>query len=216
MSRKELLEFIKDFMAMVGEAPTQEQLRPLLEVVEREVRLLRQEEYNYLLSLLGQEVDIQEPWSGASLEDIWEKNTEDLVFGLNRDIVKGALAGAGALVIVNMMRKRFNTEHKQTKAVVRTEGTRVFNEQRIQKARTSQYRFLASPSERTCAVCSSLDLKVFDVADRVVGVNFPPLHPHCRCTVVPVVDGQSIEDARWVEKGFNYDAWKLWNSKYQN
>lgn len=36
-----------------------------------------------------------------------------------------------------------------------------------------------------CDICKSLNGKSFLVRDAKVGVNLPPMHPGCRCTIVP-------------------------------
>lgn len=45
-----------------------------------------------------------------------------------------------------------------------------------------QYKYLATLDERTCETCSPLDGKIFYIKDAVEGVNYPSMHPHCRCT----------------------------------
>ena len=49
-----------------------------------------------------------------------------------------------------------------------------------------QYRFISQRDEDVCEVCRDLDSQVFDLVDRRVGINFPPIHPWCRCRVEPV------------------------------
>lgn len=39
-----------------------------------------------------------------------------------------------------------------------------------------------------CSICSSIAKEKFNIKDRKPGVNFPPLHPWCRCTFEIVVD----------------------------
>lgn len=45
-----------------------------------------------------------------------------------------------------------------------------------------QYEFSTVGDERTCPICGALEGKVFNIKDRQPGVNFPPMHPWCRCT----------------------------------
>ncbi|WDF83624.1 minor capsid protein [Lacticaseibacillus pabuli] len=44
------------------------------------------------------------------------------------------------------------------------------------------YKYMATLESRTCDMCAALDGKVVKVIDRVDGGNYPPIHPHCRCT----------------------------------
>ena len=32
-----------------------------------------------------------------------------------------------------------------------------------------------------------LDKKIYKLSERKIGVNYPPLHPNCRCTVIPIL-----------------------------
>lgn len=61
-------------------------------------------------------------------------------------------------------------------------------------AQIASYRFIATDSN-TCRSCNSLNQRVIDMQDLVVGVNFPPVHPHCRCRVEPVTDHQPDENS---------------------
>lgn len=45
-----------------------------------------------------------------------------------------------------------------------------------------KYKYLATLDERTCERCSPLDGKIFSLKDKIEGVNYPTLHPYCRCT----------------------------------
>lgn len=47
-----------------------------------------------------------------------------------------------------------------------------------------KYRFLSEEDERTCEDCYSLNDQVFKVDEAIVGINFPPIHNHCRCWIV--------------------------------
>lgn len=63
-------------------------------------------------------------------------------------------------------------------------------EQRIKSKLTSiallgcsQYRYVCENSESTCELCSSLDGRDFDLNKAEAGVNLPPMHPNCRCSI---------------------------------
>lgn len=51
-----------------------------------------------------------------------------------------------------------------------------------------KYELSAVMDEKTCPVCRRMNGKVFNISDRQVGVNFPPLCNNCRCTWLPYVD----------------------------
>ena len=87
--------------------------------------------------------------------------------------------------------KAFKTLENSTKAMIDTEcsyaerqgAKSAFDNESIKK-----YRYLATLDTKTCEDCAELDGKVFLVKDAVVGVNYSPMHPHCRCVIIPHFD----------------------------
>ena len=51
-----------------------------------------------------------------------------------------------------------------------------------------QYEYSVVEDRHACPICTALDGKVFNIKDRVPGVNFPPMHPWCRCSFKIHVD----------------------------
>lgn len=51
-----------------------------------------------------------------------------------------------------------------------------------------QYKYFVVEDGYACPICTALDGKVFNIKDRVPGVNFPPMHPWCRCSFKIHVD----------------------------
>lgn len=61
------------------------------------------------------------------------------------------------------------------------------------KSGVKHYVFRATYDLRTCPVCGALDGKVFRVEDAEMGVNYPPMHPGCRCTTLPKLSKEAEE-----------------------
>lgn len=81
------------------------------------------------------------------------------------------------------------TEHTRyvTERLVRTETAHFLSEGQKEAYRVAgigKYRYLAALSERTCEKCASLDNKVFDLDEATEGVNYPVMHPNCRCVTI--------------------------------
>ena len=51
------------------------------------------------------------------------------------------------------------------------------------------YEFIAVLDNRTSKICQSRDGEVYPMSEKSVGFNYPPLHPRCRSTVAPYVEG---------------------------
>ena len=69
--------------------------------------------------------------------------------------------------------------------MARTTVTAVSNEAHMESYKAhgvKRYEFRAMFNERTCTECGSLDGRIFNLDDKNPGVNFPPIHPNCRCT----------------------------------
>ena len=64
----------------------------------------------------------------------------------------------------------------------------------LKAAGDDEYEFisLGENAENVCGTCDDLDGQRFKIADAVVGVNCPPMHPFCRCKVT--TPQQSEED----------------------
>lgn len=78
-----------------------------------------------------------------------------------------------------------------------------------------KYRYVATLDGLTCSICEELDGKVFELLKAEVGVNYPPIHRHCRCTVIPFFkdfdDNKRIardENGNPVEVSMTYKEWK--------
>lgn len=80
-----------------------------------------------------------------------------------------------------------------------TEGTRVMAEasaQAVIDKGYKKYRLSTVGDSKVCEICKGLEEKVFTFEDREPGVNFPPLHPMCRCTFYVVTDAAEEADER--------------------
>ena len=58
-----------------------------------------------------------------------------------------------------------------------------------------QYEYSVVEDGHACPISMALNGKVFNIKDRVPGVNFPPMHPWYRCTFKIHVDDWS----KWLQ-----------------
>jgi SPP1 gp7 family putative phage head morphogenesis protein len=108
--------------------------------------------------------------------------------------------------------------------LIRTESAYVANQTTAtaySECGIEKYEYMATLDSRTSKKCSGLDGKIFNLEDKEVGVNYPPLHPFCRSTVAPVIDGLVREgltrSARnqygktiTVPRNMKYSEWAAW------
>lgn len=54
-----------------------------------------------------------------------------------------------------------------------------------------RYRVLVERDDKLCSICNGLK-DTYDINRADVGVNLPPMHPNCRCTIIPVMEDIKI------------------------
>lgn len=95
---------------------------------------------------------------------------------------------------------------------------RAYEESGIEK-----YEYMATLESHTCDICARLDGHIFKLSDRRDGINYPIIHPRCRCTTIPHIDGLPETGERWMRdadtgkgKLVKSISFKEWNRKYGN
>lgn len=126
---------------------------------------------------------------------IWG-NRESLARSLQSEIVNGLIRGDSYQRISKAMQEKFQRVSRQDiERLIFTEDTYLSNEAAMQvyanDADYRKYMYVAVNDAKTCDVCASLDGQVFDIKSRTPGVNFPPMHPWCRCFFDPVYERNS-------------------------
>lgn len=140
------------------------------------------------------QVVIGNPWCNGKdfSERIWA-NREALAQTLQNEIANGLIRGEDYKTMARVLHQKFeNTSQKQAERLVFTEDTYLSNEAKIRpferNAAYTHYEYLCVEDHRTCETCRALSGQTFEISKRNAGLNFPPMHPWCRCTVMPVVE----------------------------
>lgn len=140
------------------------------------------------------QVVIGNPWCNGKdfSERIWA-NREALAQTLQNEIANGLIRGEDYRTMSRILQQKFeNTSQKQAERLVFTEDTYLSNEAKIRpferNAAYTHYEYLCVEDHRTCETCRALSGQTFKISKRNAGLNFPPMHPWCRCTVMPVVE----------------------------
>lgn len=55
----------------------------------------------------------------------------------------------------------------------------------------AEYKFIANRD--CCAICAALDRKHFPISKLKIGVNAPPMHDGCRCSIAAYEDDADYE-----------------------
>ncbi|WP_082404037.1 minor capsid protein [Lacticaseibacillus sharpeae] len=60
-----------------------------------------------------------------------------------------------------------------------------------------EYTYMATLESHTCPICGDLDLQRFKLSDKKSGVNYPTIHPYCRCTTAAWNEDMPPIGKRW-------------------
>lgn len=122
---------------------------------------------------------------------IW-KNMEHTRKQVNKAVRNTMLRGRHPKEFVPELRKESGATAYQATRLLLTETARVQTQAQQQHYKATmgddaEYEFLAFLDDRTTQTCRHHNNKVYKVKDMQVGVNAPPMHPHCRSFTVPHV-----------------------------
>lgn len=129
---------------------------------------------------------VDKAWSDGEnfSQKIWN-NTSKLANYLNTDIAQGFARGDSYERLTRKLRERFGkVSRNDAYRLIYTEGTYIMAEATMQPFTDDfeQYRLSTAADGKVCSTCRSIAQEVFNISDRQPGINFPPLHPWCRCT----------------------------------
>ena len=137
------------------------------------------------------EAAVKTNWSGEHFSRrVWD-NKSKLVSALDRVIIDGIALGVSRQKMNKMILKQFDVAHYWVDRIVRTESNFIYNRAHFdnyKQAGILKYEFLAEVDSRTSTKCKDHNRKVYYLAEAQVGLNYPPLHPNCRSTVIPVIE----------------------------
>ena len=166
---------------------------------------------------------VYRPWKGSDFSKrIWKEYTEVLPDELTDALLRGTLFGYSPSKVVRMMRDRFQkVSERDLHRLVITEMGHAAEEATAQFYKDSdieQYQYLATLESHTCDQCAHLDERIFNVKDKREGINYPLIHPYCRCTTVPYDKDLPDIETRWSRdpktgkgtyvKNMNYKQWE--------
>lgn len=130
--------------------------------------------------------DDDKTWKDRLWDDkgLW---LSSLMLEIKREMIRGHK--------VSTVLKSLNTKFKSMQTVIErltqteTVTIRTFARETIFKlTKVKEYIYYTQADERVCPVCGRLHKKVFPVSQLEYGVTAPPMHPRCRCYILPKLD----------------------------
>jgi len=112
-------------------------------------------------------------------------------------VEQGLIQGWGANKVARALRDTVAIGKSKAETIARTELSSAFNDaakQRYEEVGIDLVQLIVTPSEALCPYCAARDGNVYRVGELMV-----PLHPRCRCVLLPF--SQS-----WQKRGLTDDA----------
>lgn len=139
---------------------------------------------------------LDRPWSGSNFSQrIWS-NADKLAQTVKQEIVNGMIQGINLQTMTKRVSERFETAKKNdVERLLRTEVNYTLNQATLdgyKEAGIEKYEFSATLDSRTSQICSELNGEIFEIKKIAVGLNYPPMHPRCRSTTIPIIDYESL------------------------
>lgn len=159
-------------------------------------------------------IDDSSPYLSNSVRDLIEKNVKlftQSMIETDRDkiidiIARGVSQGHSIVKIRNQIREDFEDYSKsQAQRITRTEVIRTSNQATLDAWQKSDVvvakQWLTAEDDRVDPNCAELNGKVLKMEgvyekNDYMNVRVPPLHPNCRCTLLPILEGQKPFDAK--------------------
>lgn len=120
------------------------------------------------------------PWSGFDFRTRIKINRDEFKKIVKQEITQMVIQGKASKEVARSISKKAGTSLLNASRLVNTEHAYVMNEASFKgykESNVNKYQFLATLDTRTSKTCRDLDLEIFDVDKKQIGVNCPPMHP---------------------------------------
>lgn len=184
------------------------QLTKLAVELDNSVAQAKKETYESVFNELGFELDaenfkvinkdavekaVNKIWAQKHFSSsIWANKTK-LVRYLSTAISAGILKGESVDKMAKELDRVMKAGYKNAVRLIRTEVSYIMNQATqdayIQCEVVEGQEWLTHPDERRCPTCAKQHGKVFKYKDGKPdpAIHTPPLHPNCRCTIIPTL-----------------------------
>lgn len=154
---------------------------------------------------------LEKSWRGGNFSGRLWKNKEKLNNTLDGIFLTGISTGSSISEMAAKLSKAMQYGFQDAHRLVRTETMHYLNSAALDGYKDSGVRWVqyyAAEDERTCDTCGKYHGKYY----RIDKCPVLPLHPNCRCTILPVVDEKKIAELEAGEYKKNQGS----NGNYSN
>lgn len=133
-------------------------------------------------------------WHGKRFsERIWD-NTDRLAETAQNLVTKSLMSGESLNKTAAKLSEAFQVEKYHATTLIHTETAHVHamaDMKAYEDLGIEEYKYLATLDYVTCETCQPLDGRVFKLSEAREGINYPTMHPRCRCTTTMNIDYNS-------------------------
>lgn len=136
---------------------------------------------------------IKQPWQDGDFSSrVWD-NKAQLIASMKSELTAGIVKGDGIYKVADRLDKRLDVGKSQTQRLARTEYMHALNAGQLETYHENGYdklEWVASEDGKGCDTCHLRNGKQYNIDD----VPVLPAHPNCRCTMMPVITDEMIEE----------------------
>lgn len=142
---------------------------------------------------------VSKPWKwGHFSSTVWD-NKELLLDELETALSQAFIRGDRIDKVIKIFDKRIGVGCSRAANIIQTEHAYIAGEATFkgyEETGVEKYEYLATLDTRTSTICRDMDGKIFKLSEKVVWLNYPPLHCRCRSTTVPYFEDEEFYGKR--------------------
>lgn len=138
-------------------------------------------------------------WDGSGYSERLWSNVDGVAREVRKQLTWGYITGKSEQRMAAEIANKYAVGAFESRRLVRTEAAYLSGEiqaQAYKECGADRYQYVATLDSRTDEECGALDRKIFNVKDRKPGINYPPMHPFCRCTTKIYIDQDTRADMK--------------------
>lgn len=162
---------------------------------------------------------VNERWLEGNYSSRLWKDKLSLLTELETGLKQAFIRGDSIDKTTKTVAAKLGSDFNKTRTLINTESAYIAQKATFDGYKATgveQYQILATLDLHTSKLCRSLDLKIFNLSDKEIGVTAPPFHPNCRTTTVAYFESMMFGEriARnsdgniyYVDRNISYEEW---------
>lgn len=140
-------------------------------------------------------------YMGIINADFYGNNFSDKIWGYARDMDRD-IESSLSRIYTDMMgyqtererlKKKFNASDYEAQRLLRTEMRRVNSQLQEEMLKDNGFTHMIYVTEPgACEICAPLENKAIPIEDIEIGINQPPMHPNCYCSMYGHIEMEDI------------------------